>query len=70
MYYIKGTEQLYLSKAEYITVIKNISPENLTKEQFESNKFSKEINGVLYFVKKTDDGWMVTDKKDKKNDSN
>ena len=63
LYYIRGKEQLYLPPNEYNTVMKGISPENLTREQFESDEFSKEINGILYYVKKTDDGWIVTNKK-------
>ena len=58
-----------MTGGEYKTVMENISPENLTREQFESDEFSKEINGILYFVKKTDDGWIITDKGNSKNDS-
>lgn len=59
LYYIKGSEQVYVPHSEYISVMKGISPENISGQQFESKEFSKQINGIWYFVRKTDEGWII-----------
>ena len=70
LYYLKGKEQVYVPHSEYQSVLKGISPENLSRVQFESDEFSKEINGILYHIKKTDEGWIPTGRINKRNDSN
>lgn len=42
--------------------MKGISPENISRQQFESNEFLKTINGIWYQVKKTEDGWIIIDR--------
>ena len=41
---------------EYHIVMEKLRPQNLNKEQLESNIFTKEIGDFIYTVKNTDSG--------------
>lgn len=62
LYYLRGTEQVYIPHSEYNSVMKGISPENITRDQFESDVFTKQINGIWYVIMKTDDDWIIIDR--------
>lgn len=51
---------------EYRTVMEKLKPQNLNKEQLESEEFTIEIGDFIYTVKNTDSGCNVTDRKNKK----
>ena len=52
LYYIKGTERMYMESSEYHTVMEKLKPQNLNKEQLESEEFTKEINGFISYSSK------------------
>ena len=56
---------MHLPPAEYHTVMEHLKYENLSTKQIKSKTFTKEINGITYFVRNTDAGCIVTGRKDK-----
>lgn len=62
---------MYMKSDEYHRVMEKLKPQNLNKEQLESDIFIKEIEGFIYTVKNTDSGCIVINKqKGNNNDSN
>ena len=54
-----------MKSGEYQTVMEHLKPQNLNKEQLESDIFTKEIGDFIYTVKNTDSGCIVVNKEKK-----
>ncbi len=53
-----------MEAGEYHTVMEKLKPQNLNKEQIQSEVFTKEIEGFIYTIKNTDSGCIVINKKE------